>query len=415
MKIENGIIKESQIGGVKFSIQIIKRLTGRNRPGIPMKPRYTVYHETSNESPGANAAMHQRYLQNLENNPAGTQVSYHFVVDDREIIQCIPINEVAWCQGDGSGPGNSYGISIEQCVNSDGNRKKAEYNAVILHRALIKKLGLELRKHQDFNGKTCPLKILNEGRWAEIKSRINQAEKRISREDFIGHISPAAVKGWLTHRILPSITLAQAILESDAGNSQLAREAKSIFGIKHHGQGASYSLESPEYVRGKLVYSLQKFRAYASWDQSIEDRFDYLKTREIKGVRIYASLIGERDYRKAAEKLYQAGYATDPKYPEKLVKIIGDYGLEKYDHQAFERDTDKAILVVYPNPADKLTAELYASFQRPPVYLTSSRELGHFIGEIVQIGGGEVKGRTRVIAGKNRQETMDLVLRERNK
>lgn len=174
MKInfKNGIVTDKTIKGVPVEVNIIQRVTGRCRPGIKMNPKFSVYHETGNTNRGADARMHRNYIQNLERDPKGRQVSYHFAVDDKRIVQCLPINEVAWCQGDGNGPGNMQGISVEQCVNSDGDRNKSIDNACRLHGALIESLGLSLRKHQDFNGKKCPYYILSAGRWSEIRAKV---------------------------------------------------------------------------------------------------------------------------------------------------------------------------------------------------------------------------------------------------
>lgn len=174
LAIKSGIVQDTSINGVPFSAMIIKPITKKHRPMIPMKPRYTVYHDTGNTSKGSTAVAHQSLLQNYEHKPVPSQVGWHFVVDDKEIIQCIPINEIAYCQGDGGGIGNSFGISVEQCINSDGDTAKAEENACKLHGALIKTLGVTLKKHQDFSGKNCPQVILNAKRWPEVVDKVNK-------------------------------------------------------------------------------------------------------------------------------------------------------------------------------------------------------------------------------------------------
>lgn len=88
-------------------------------------------------------------------NPSNTRTaSWHYVVDENDIIQAIPINEEAWHAGDGNG--NKYSIGIEICES--GDRKKALLNAVDLVVWLIKeqKIEYDVKKHFDWTGKNCP-------------------------------------------------------------------------------------------------------------------------------------------------------------------------------------------------------------------------------------------------------------------
>lgn len=141
------------------------------RPGIPRQtPGYWVQHETSNPSPGADAAMHARYLLQGAN---GGQVSWHFTVDDHQIYQHIPVNEVTWQAADGAGPGNMSGVSCEMCVNADGDEAKARHNAEALCAAICAALGLgpdRVKRHYDFNQADpnrhhCPDHMMNDGYW----------------------------------------------------------------------------------------------------------------------------------------------------------------------------------------------------------------------------------------------------------
>lgn len=172
LNIVDGVIRDTNVMGVPIKIQIVPRVTGKHRPGTKTTKTATVYHETGNQKRGATAQMHSNWLHNLEKNPIASQVSWHFTVDDKEVIQNIPITEVAYCQG--TADGNRVGISIEQCINSDGNRAKAEENACKLHAALIETLGLRLTRHYDWSGKNCPALILNAKRWPDITKMIEK-------------------------------------------------------------------------------------------------------------------------------------------------------------------------------------------------------------------------------------------------
>jgi N-acetylmuramoyl-L-alanine amidase CwlA len=114
-------------------------------------------HETGNTRPGANARAHASFL----NNPS-TTVSYHYSVDDEEIIQHLPETEDAFHAGDGAGPGNRQSIGIEICVNSDGDFQAAIDRAAALTADICKRRGIPLeniRQHFNWSGKNCPQNI----------------------------------------------------------------------------------------------------------------------------------------------------------------------------------------------------------------------------------------------------------------
>jgi N-acetylmuramoyl-L-alanine amidase CwlA len=99
------------------------------------------------------------------------EVSFHFAVDDKEIIQGLPLNRNSWNAGDGgSGKGNRKGISIEICYSKSGGKKfeTAQKNAAELTAKLLKDYGWgidKVKKHQDFNGKYCPHRTLSDYGW----------------------------------------------------------------------------------------------------------------------------------------------------------------------------------------------------------------------------------------------------------
>jgi len=150
------------------------------RPGISRQtPGYWVQHETANTNAGADAAMHARYLANGAD---GSQVSWHFTVDDHQIYQHIPINEVTWQAADGSGPGNMSGVSCELCVNSDGNKARIRANGEALAGAICKALGLgvdRVKRHYDFNAADpnrhhCPDEMMNENYWPTFVNNVGK-------------------------------------------------------------------------------------------------------------------------------------------------------------------------------------------------------------------------------------------------
>lgn len=139
-----------------------------------MTPQFITVHNTAND---ASAANEVKYM--ISNN---NQVSYHVAVDDKEVIQAIPFNRNAWHCGDGIGKGNMKSIGIEICYSKSGGARyaAAEENAVQYIAKLLKEYGWgidRVKKHQDWNGKYCPHRILSENRWNSFLKRIEEAMK----------------------------------------------------------------------------------------------------------------------------------------------------------------------------------------------------------------------------------------------
>lgn len=127
-----------------------------------------------------------------------------------------------------------------------------------------------------------------------------------------------------------SITLAQGILESGAGNGRLAKEANNHFGIKCHTNWTGETITHDD-------DALQEcFRKYRHASESFKDHSQFLTSRTR-----YNSLfkLSKDDYKGWAKGLRQAGYATDPGYPDKLIGIIERYELYKYDDEVLGNKT----------------------------------------------------------------------------
>lgn len=148
------------------------------------------------------------------------------------------------------------------------------------------------------------------------------AQSKLTRQDYINKYAPIAVQEMNYYGIPASITLAQGCLESGNGNSQLAAKSNNHFGIKCH-----------EWTGKKVYHDDDKnnecFRVYNNPEQSFEDHSLFLVNRTR-----YAKLFELKitDYKGWAKGLKAAGYATDPKYPDKLIAIIEQYELYNYDN-----------------------------------------------------------------------------------
>jgi N-acetyl-anhydromuramyl-L-alanine amidase AmpD len=178
-----------------------------NRPRIKLvgsKPEFITIHETANTKPGANAEMHRKFVHQ-GGGDAG--VSFHYVVDDKESIQLLPDDEVAWHAGDGrNGAGNNRSIAIEVCVNSDGNFLKALAHTIQLVVRLMSEFDIPLGKvvqHNHWSGKNCPRKLRLSG-WQEFRDSLGAQERvfpetgRTLKGDFLKKwdSEPKALEYW---------------------------------------------------------------------------------------------------------------------------------------------------------------------------------------------------------------------------
>lgn len=159
--------------------------------------------------------------------------------------------------------------------------------------------------------------------------------------NFIQLIAPLATKYMKQEGILASITLAQAILESDSGKSELAVKANNLFGIKAISgwTGSIYEKKTKEFSSGKWIEIVASFCKF----NSIEDCINYRSSVFLKRDR-YKRLWGVTDYKEAARIIYECGYATDSNYPKKLVDVIEKNQLYKYDKE------EKGMLKFFIDP-----------------------------------------------------------------
>ena len=156
-------------------------------------------------------------------------------------------------------------------------------------------------------------------------------------EDYIDRFSPIAISHMDKHRIPASITLAQGLLESGAGQSELTKRSNNHFGIKCHRNWT-----------GGRVYAKDDspndcFRKYNKAEESFEDHSQFL----VQGTR-YSFLfrLSPTDFKGWAEGLQKSGYATDRAYANKLIKLIEDYELYRFDKKNYRRTNSKTESII---------------------------------------------------------------------
>ena len=182
------------------------------------------------------------------------------------------------------------------------------------------------------------------------------AQKRMSTEEYIEKYKDVAIKKMREFKIPASITLAQGVLESGSGNSRLATKANNHFGIKCHKgwNGKKFYMDDDE--------KHECFRKYHKADDSFRDHSKFLTQR---GRYSFLFQYDITDYEKWAYGLKKAGYATNPKYPKLLIKIIEKYNLSQYDKEALGKKyhKKKKKAVVKESPVDEGPMPVVALFK----------------------------------------------------
>lgn len=164
---------------------------------------------------------------------------------------------------------------------------------------------------------------------SKLPRRADNMAKNQNYLNYINKYSKLAVQNMYKYRIPASITLAQGLLESNAGMSQLALRANNHFGIKCGGTWSGPSMAFDDDAPGEC------FRSYTSPEASYYDHSIFLTTRSR-----YSFLFSypTRDYKKWAQGLKKAGYATNPAYANTLISLIERYNLDKYDNYVLDKN-----------------------------------------------------------------------------
>ena len=180
---------------------------------------------------------------------------------------------------------------------------------------------------------------------------------------YIKQYKDIAIKHQKKYGIPASITLAQGLLESSAGRSRLAREANNHFGIKC-GSGWKGKTIKHKAERGK-----ECFRKYKNAEESYEDHSRFLKRDRYKPL----FKLKTSDYKGWARTLRKCGYATDKKYPDKLISLIERYKLYQYDGGKLDKNRTE-----YKNGREvhKLGKMKYVTACAGDTYESLAKELG---------------------------------------
>lgn len=349
---------------INFTFKPVKN-NNYSRHGEAIK--YIVVHDTGNSNRGAGAMAHFNYV-----NTNSRGASAHYFVDDKGIVQFVGDSRSAGAVGDGKGRfgiTNRNSISVEMCINSDGDYNKTYFTTVELVKNLMVKFKVpadRVVRHYDASRKSCPnhMRIDKWAKWWKFKEdikrpmvvkidlskdsvnkplvNVDKAKDPSSPEEIFINKIYGCLKGKKLN-VLPSVTIAQAILESNWGKSSLALEANNLFGIKDSSDwtGEVYRKTTKEQKPDGKVYSIEaNFRKYESMTESIIDHDKFFVSSPWRANN-YSRVLRASNYKDQAQALKDCGYATDLNYPSKLIGLVEKYKLDKFDKENDIMDNNK--------------------------------------------------------------------------
>ena len=310
--------------------------------------------------------------QNYELAPDGTGAHYT-IYWDGTIYQRCSHDAIVWAVGTAGTytqkhpqARNNNTISIELCCHCDGNKSSAEdpywyfteetqQAAVWLVQKLMKELGIPIGnvlRHYDIVSKVCPAPYVRNNQyktswtWNEFLRKLQPAAGiPASKQDFINKVSEIAVRLWDENRILPSVVIAQACLESGFGlgaDALVLTKVSNILGMVEdliNGTWAKFSYwtgkiitkPTKEFITGKWITKNRPFRVYSCYEECLRDYEAFLlHVRNDMGYK-YRSVQGLTDPRMVITAISRGGYATDPEYIGKVMRVIEENNLTKYD------------------------------------------------------------------------------------
>lgn len=229
--------------------------------------------------------------------------------------------------------------------------------------------------------KTAHHKVVEKTKEKEITQiETNIGAKSIiftSTEDYIHFFKDAAMEEMRIYKIPASITLAQGILESTNGNSELTKKSNNHFGIKCHKewQGAHTLYDDDE--KGEC------FRVYVDPKTSYRDHSLFLTSRSR-----YSNLFNFEpgDYVSWAQGLSEAGYATDRRYPAKLIGLIEKFELHQYDTQVLGKSFEVVKAAETSNHIVNKGDTLYNISKRYGITVEELKEINHLSSNEISIG-----------------------------
>ena len=310
---------------------------------------------------------------------SSTQYSANYGIgDDGRIGLFVPESDRSWCSSSRENDHRAITIECSSDTAAPNAVNKSVYNSLInlltdiCQRNGIKQLvwsnsaherinhinGCNMTAHRDYANKACPGDYLY-SRMRDIAADVNARMNPVSasgiptsKADFISKVAKIAVHLYGSNKILPSVVIGQCCLETGYGlgadSTELVKR-NNLLGMKTDlinntwsdfsvWDGQSFSKVTPEYRNGKLVYVTDSFRIYKNYENCIQDYEQFLlHVRNDHGYK-YRAVQGLKDPRTVITLISTGGYATDPSYIEKVMKMINENNLTQYDKEAGAAD-----------------------------------------------------------------------------
>ena len=167
-----------------------------------------------------------------------------------------------------------------------------------------------------------------------LQQQWNQSDSlpTINRQAFVERLVPTAQQLHQQYGVLPSVALAQAMIESNFGTSELAANYYNLFGVKTSAddpQGIDFKTQ--EFVNNEWVTIVDRFKVYKSWEDSLTQHASLIFHGTTWNNQQYQAVLDGKTYQEQARGLQSSGYATDPDYADKVIAMIEEWQLTQYD------------------------------------------------------------------------------------
>ena len=230
--------------------------------------------------------------------------------------------------------------------------------------------------------KTKPVLEVVETDNEDVNKEIEKLEREKESLDprtiaYISHYAPVAMDEMKKHKIPASITLAQGILESGNGVSNLALKSNNHFGIKCHSRWHGESVRHDDDEKQEC------FRKYKHVESSYRDHSLFLRNR---GRYEFLFDLKKDDYKGWAKGLKKAGYATDKRYPDKLIRLVETYNLDHYDKIVLHKKIDDTKKVKNKRYRVRKGDTLYAIAKRFRTTVDAIKSLNDLSSNDISVG-----------------------------
>ena len=312
-------------------VNIVKKIVPESRYYLKcpyeMTPTRIVVHNTANDAPARNEIS---YMTNND-----YETSFHYAVDDKEIVQGLPENRNGWHASDGNGKGNREGIAIEICYSLSGGDRfiKAEQNAVDLIVDILNRYNWDIdkvTKHQDYTNKYCPHRTLDMG-WDRFLNMINEKLSETRARPFI-----VGTKIYNTEDIYLTETAGYG-----GGQMLLTKNTESIVKKYHYNKGLYMALGTENtYYDAAWTNNYSKFTTTKPPVEELKE--------VITGIRNARAKMNVHPSKKSKLIFVTKKYANIIKESEEFLKKLG-FGEEIEIRENKENIPQNAVSIVSSN------------------------------------------------------------------